>query len=115
MVQRTIEFISEELGRRRFMGHLLRAASIVALGLIGVPKAHAYVAYKCCTLCANNDSTCTSTCTWAWVCCHTDHLNYRCSEYYDPCVMTGCPNPAGSPCEAASGFKCSKATSIDAC
>jgi hypothetical protein len=123
VIDKIIDKFSDQVGRRSFLGKAVKAAAALALGLVGVPRASATVAYKCCNLCANSTPTCTSSCLWTWGCCFSpaagfpngDHTMWKCTEYYDPCVHANCPRPSVPDCAPTPGFKCSRATKVGTC
>jgi len=113
MVEKIVDALTERIDRRSFVGSTVKAMTVLALSIIGVPRVNALVDYKCCHLCANHDPTCTGNCSWSWTCCYTtEHFNYSCAEYYDPCTNTSCPTPQPACADTDASFRCSKATKL---
>jgi len=102
-----MEKISNKMGRRSFLTTITKAAAALALGIVGVPSAQAFIAVvKCCRLCQSSTSTCKGKCTWSWTCiCQTgviegctaadNNKRWKCLEVYNPCSQPQCPTPPG--------------------
>ncbi len=76
--------LGERTDRSRFLRRAAVATAGVTAAMLGFASdAHALYYIKCCELCRQPGcGGWDPICSWCWYCCHTDHRQYKCCEYY---------------------------------
>lgn len=82
--EKLIEKIGERTDRAKFLRRLSIATASIWATMLGLaPSAYTgTVRVKCCDLCRQPGGCGYYICIWCWYCCHTDHRQYKCCEYY---------------------------------
>jgi len=118
MLDNWVEKLSEEVGRRRFLGRAVSSCSALSLALLGFGEvAFAGGVPGCCNLCSTIVCRQGINCSyqWCWTCTHgtgNQCTVYTCLECYSTNPGSGCTNSGcdgtGQTCNC--NVTCSKAT-----
>jgi hypothetical protein len=99
VLNRFLEKLSAEVGRRGFLGWAARSSAALALSLLGIPRAFAGLGNNpvaCCGLLNPSTPGCQGSCCWCWSCCDSvvtgisPGHTFTCSECFTPCPSDAC-------------------------
>jgi hypothetical protein len=127
VLNKALEKLSDQIGRRRFLGWGMKASAALASSILGVQMATADPPANCCHLCDTSNPSCSGSCCWCWFCCHSDNKKWKCLECWSSCPNQTC-NTGSTNCRSSidstwdacpdcpqSPFICSQATCLGNC